>query len=334
MREEFERVGGGAGPQQLALRPGRRRAVPASEGGAVVTDAAGRAARRPSAARVRAGVPDVGASQRERRAPCGSPCSRPWNGGIASGLRAVGIVSRRRSSLTPRSPSCSSPSPSATRASRTTPTSSAGRWSRRSASSPSRCRGKRVLHVSRDRVRRRRVGDPLHAVPLMRDVGLDAEWQVIYGREEFFNATKLMHNALQGNPQDLTEEQWETWEQYNEMNARELSEGWDVCIVHDPQPAAMHSLVPGEGQGAGCGAATSTSRRRTRQTIERLLPVHRRLPARRCSTCASYVPAGDGRQRRTSSRRRSTRWRRRTWRCRPRTRRTSASSSASTSTAR
>ena len=32
----------------------------------------------------------------------------------------------------------------------------------------------------------------------MRDVGLDCEWQVIYGREEFFNATKLMHNALQG----------------------------------------------------------------------------------------------------------------------------------------
>ena len=39
----------------------------------------------------------------------------------------------------------------------------------------------------------------------MRDVGLDVEWQVIYGREEFFNATKLMHNALQGNPQDLTD---------------------------------------------------------------------------------------------------------------------------------
>ena len=33
-------------------------------------------------------------------------------------------------------------------------------------------------------------------VPLMRDVGLDAEWQVIYGREEFFNATKLMHLSL------------------------------------------------------------------------------------------------------------------------------------------
>ncbi|MEA2136511.1 MAG: trehalose synthase, partial [Solirubrobacteraceae bacterium] len=79
-------------------------------------------------------------------------------------------------------------------------------------------------------------------IPLMRDVGLEVEWQVIYGREEFFNSTKLMHNALQGAPQDLTEEQWATWFQYNEMNARELSRGWDVCLVHDPQPAAMLSL--------------------------------------------------------------------------------------------
>jgi trehalose synthase len=77
----------------------------------------------------------------------------------------------------------------------------------------------------------------------MIDVGLDAEWHVIYGREEFFNATKLMHNALQGNPQDLGDEQWATWLRYNEINARELSSDWDVCIVHDPQPAALASLV-------------------------------------------------------------------------------------------
>ena len=35
-------------------------------------------------------------------------------------------------------------------------------------------------------------------VPLMRDVGIEAEWQVMIGREEFYNATKLLHNALQG----------------------------------------------------------------------------------------------------------------------------------------
>jgi trehalose synthase len=73
-------------------------------------------------------------------------------------------------------------------------------------------------------------------VPLQRDIGLEAEWQVIIGREEFFNATKLMHNALQGNPLDLSPHEWKVYEEYNEMNARQLSGDWDVVIVHDPQP--------------------------------------------------------------------------------------------------
>jgi trehalose synthase len=85
-------------------------------------------------------------------------------------------------------------------------------------------------------------------VPLMRDVGIEAEWQVIIGREEFFNATKLMHNALQGHPLDLSPSEWRTWEEYNEMNAQALTEGWDVVIVHDPQPLAMRRHVPEKGR--------------------------------------------------------------------------------------
>ncbi|HEY1507892.1 MAG TPA: glycosyltransferase [Solirubrobacteraceae bacterium] len=105
-------------------------------------------------------------------------------------------------------------------------------------------RGKRVLHVSATAFGGG-VSEILYTlVPLMVDVGLECEWHVIYGREEFFNATKVMHNALQGSAQDLTDEQWATWLEYNEINARELSEGWDVCIIHDPQPAALASLVP------------------------------------------------------------------------------------------
>src|ERR671926_642732 len=104
--------------------------------------------------------------------------------------------------------------------------------------------GRRVVHLSATAFGGG-VSEILYTlVPLMRDVGLEAEWQVIYGREEFFNATKLMHNALQGSPQDLTEEEWETWRHYNEMNARELSEDWDAIVVHDPQPAALMTFVP------------------------------------------------------------------------------------------
>jgi trehalose synthase len=105
-------------------------------------------------------------------------------------------------------------------------------------------KGARVVHVSATAFGGG-VSEILYTlVPLMRDVGLEVEWQVIYGREEFFNATKLMHNALQGAPEDLTGEQWDTWRNYNEMNARELAGGWDVALIHDPQPAALYSLVP------------------------------------------------------------------------------------------
>jgi trehalose synthase len=106
-----------------------------------------------------------------------------------------------------------------------------------------RLRGKRVLHVSATSFGGGVAEILITLVPLMIDVGLDCEWQIIYGREEFFNATKLLHNALQGKPQDLDDEQWATWLRYNEINAEQLSEGWDVCIVHDPQPAALASLV-------------------------------------------------------------------------------------------
>ncbi len=106
-----------------------------------------------------------------------------------------------------------------------------------------RLAGKRILHLSATAFGGG-VSEILYTlIPLMMDVGLECEWQVIYGREEFFNATKLMHNALQGAPQPLSDEDWDTWMRYNEINARELTGDWDVCIVHDPQPAALASLV-------------------------------------------------------------------------------------------
>src|SRR5205814_5962576 len=107
----------------------------------------------------------------------------------------------------------------------------------------SRLEGKRILHVSATGFGGGVAEILSTLVPLMIDVGLECEWQVIYGREEFFNATKIMHNSLQGAPQPLSDEDWDTWRRYNEINARELTSDWDVCIVHDRQPAALASLV-------------------------------------------------------------------------------------------
>jgi trehalose synthase len=64
------------------------------------------------------------------------------------------------------------------------------------------------------------------------------------GREEFYNVTKRLHNALQGNPDSLSDDEWDIFKRYNELNAVEIEGGWDVIIVHDPQPAAIRGHVP------------------------------------------------------------------------------------------
>jgi trehalose synthase len=98
---------------------------------------------------------------------------------------------------------------------------------------------KRILHVSATAFGGG-VSEILYTlVPLMRDVGLDVHWQVILGREEFFNVTKLLHNSLQGDPQPISDQEWEVFEAYNAMNAQSLEEDWDLIIVHDPQPAGL-----------------------------------------------------------------------------------------------
>jgi trehalose synthase len=105
-------------------------------------------------------------------------------------------------------------------------------------------RGKRILHVSATAFGGG-VSEILYTiVPLLRDVGLEAHWQVILGREEFFNVTKLMHNSLQGDETTLTDEQWELFERYNWMNAQGMEGGWDVVVVHDPQPLGLRLNAP------------------------------------------------------------------------------------------
>ncbi len=154
--------------------------------------------------------------------------------------------------------------------------------------------GKRILHLSATAFGGGVSEILMTLVPLMVDVGLSCEWHVIYGREEFFNATKVMHNALQGNPQDLTDEEWHTWHRYNEINAAQLSDGWDVCIVHDPQPAAVCSLVGGKARKWvwRCHIDLSTP---NEATLGQLVPFLEPYPAM-VFHMEQYVPNGmDGR---------------------------------------
>ncbi|MCH7697734.1 MAG: glycosyltransferase [Chloroflexi bacterium] len=84
-------------------------------------------------------------------------------------------------------------------------------------------------------------------VPLMSDLGLQAEWRVIVGPERFYDATKALHNSLQGMAVDWTSEMQESWLEVNRENAEQLKKGYDFVVIHDPQPAAMLSTLRSDG---------------------------------------------------------------------------------------
>jgi trehalose synthase len=105
-------------------------------------------------------------------------------------------------------------------------------------------RGKRLAHLSATAFGGGVAEINYALVPLMKDAGLDAEWRIIAGAEEFFAATKTIHNALQGDAQGLTPTQQEVYRSFQALNAEQLEDDYDFVLVHDPQPAGMIEHFP------------------------------------------------------------------------------------------
>ena len=73
-------------------------------------------------------------------------------------------------------------------------------------------------------------------VPLLRDLGLAADWKTITGDASFFAVTKTMHNALQGHERSLTDHEKEIYLTYSTRNARLLEE--ELRPRRGPRPPA------------------------------------------------------------------------------------------------
>ena len=155
--------------------------------------------------------------------------------------------------------------------------------------------GKRVLHVNATSFGGG-VAEILYTlVPLMNDVGLQAEWQVLTADSEFFNVTKSFHNGLQGAPVQLTDEVRSIYEEINRRNAAQLSRHYDFVVVHDPQPCALRSFAADDAAGDArwiwrCHIDTSTP---DNGLYDYLLP-HIRRYDRAIYTMAEYAPDGLG----------------------------------------
>jgi trehalose synthase len=156
-------------------------------------------------------------------------------------------------------------------------------------------RGKRVLHVNATAFGGG-VAEILYTlVPLMQDVGLETEWQVLSAPPQFFSVTKGFHNGLQGHDFDVTDEVRETYESVNRANAAALSHHYDLVLVHDPQPLAMRAFVTDDLARSArwvwrCHIDTSTPNRRL---YDYLTPFIRGYDAA-IYTMREYAPPGLG----------------------------------------
>jgi trehalose synthase len=103
-------------------------------------------------------------------------------------------------------------------------------------------RGIKVLHINSTK-EGGGVAEILNRlIPLKRELGIHAEWEIIKGEKEFYQCTKKMHNSLQGNRDDISSSLLTIYENTNLQNFERLKdklEKADVVFVHDPQPAAL-----------------------------------------------------------------------------------------------
>jgi trehalose synthase len=99
--------------------------------------------------------------------------------------------------------------------------------------------GLRVLHVNSTFHGGGVAGMLNSLIPLMNDVGINADWNLLYGDPALFAVTKKLHNGLQGEDVELTAAEVEAYLSVNRTFALYSPVIHDIVVVHDPQPLPM-----------------------------------------------------------------------------------------------
>jgi trehalose synthase len=108
-------------------------------------------------------------------------------------------------------------------------------------------KGLRIVHVNSTRVGGGVAEILTKLVPLANALGIDTSWEVITGRDEFYQCTKSFHNALQGNHVPVPKALLKAYEEVNAANAEILKpvlQDADIVFIHDPQPAPLITHFP------------------------------------------------------------------------------------------
>ena len=78
----------------------------------------------------------------------------------------------------------------------------------------------------------------IQMIPLLKQLGVDARWDVIKGDEKFFSITKKFHNALHGVPVQVGDDELEYFIEMNRQNSAEMQFD-DIVFFHDPHPIVL-----------------------------------------------------------------------------------------------
>lgn len=82
-------------------------------------------------------------------------------------------------------------------------------------------------------------------VPLMKGVGLKAEWYTIPAQNSFFEITKKIHNALQGKEYKFSFTARKKYMLHMSRTANPMRDMKpDIWVIHDPQPAGVIFFLP------------------------------------------------------------------------------------------
>ncbi|MFH1709634.1 MAG: glycosyltransferase [bacterium] len=100
-------------------------------------------------------------------------------------------------------------------------------------------KGKRLQHINSTSVGGGVAEILSRMVPFLNELGIETSWDVIKGGEQFFQVTKRFHNALHGNKEEFTQNDFEVFISTGEKNAEDINIKGDVVFVHDPQPITL-----------------------------------------------------------------------------------------------
>lgn len=139
-----------------------------------------------------------------------------------------------------------------------------------------RLKGKSFLHVNSTREGGGVAEILQRMIPMLEELGIEARWEAITGDAAFYNTTKKIHNALQGNHEIITDRAWEHYYEINKKNAKKLNLNADAVLIHDPQPAA---LIDFKKQGRWFWRCHIDVSHPNEEVFSRLLPFCRKYEA-------------------------------------------------------